>query len=470
MEVTISNEIIVKEPSAVLIQWARENLVFENPEYINRTRRGLWTGNTDRYLTMYKVVSEDLVLPCGVGKHIRKYLQGCRIQTDLADNEPLEYGSQIPLYDYQIPAVMAMKQYGCGILQSPCGSGKTQMGIALAASIGRKTLWVTHTQDLLNQSYDRASQYFGADGLGKITGGKVELGRLMTFATVQTLSKIDLAAFKYTWDVIIVDECHRLSGTPASVTMFYRVMSNLAARYKYGLSATVYRSDGLIRTTFAILGEQNLEDIHTRMTESMDETAQEQAGTLLTMASNVDVYGGKINKNTDNMVNKVMKTLDRMPPEAKQIMVDTMNGMLKGIEEKEEELYRKAEQVANNVINRLKRALKIHSPSRATREIFQYVMKGNILGLEDNEKTLYDKAQSIADNVVGKFAKMSIDPSEWVQKFQNAAADRSSGFRPNQRSIPGRLIESRQELLQRQCRKHWKIRNLGWKTEHLQDW
>ena len=58
MEVTISNEIIVKEPSAVLIQWARENLVFENPEYINRTRRGLWTGNTDRYLTMYKVVSE----------------------------------------------------------------------------------------------------------------------------------------------------------------------------------------------------------------------------------------------------------------------------------------------------------------------------------------------------------------------------------------------------------------------------
>ena len=39
------------------------------------------------------------------------------------------------------------------------------------------------------------------------------------------------------------------------MTMFYRVMSNLAARYKYGLSATVYRSDGLIRTTFAILGD-----------------------------------------------------------------------------------------------------------------------------------------------------------------------------------------------------------------------
>ena len=255
MEVTISNEIIVNHPSEVLIEWARQNLVFENPEYISRLRRGLWTGNTERYMAMYKIVAGALVLPCGVGKSIRPYLKGCSIRMDLADNGILKYEKQIPLYDYQQPAVTAMKLHGCGILQSPCGSGKTQMGIALAETIGRRTLWVTHTQDLLNQSYDRAAQYFGTDGLGKITGGKVEIGKLMTFATVQTLSKIDLAAYKYTWDVIIVDECHRLSGTPASVTMFYRVMSNLAARYKYGLSATVYRSDGLIRTTFAILGD-----------------------------------------------------------------------------------------------------------------------------------------------------------------------------------------------------------------------
>ena len=255
MEVTISNEIIVKHPTEELIEWARKNLIFENPEYITKVRRGLWTGKTDRYLAMYKVVSGNLVLPCGVGKQIRPFLKDSRIRLDLADNGLLKYEKQIPLHDYQIPAVTAMKTYGCGILQSPCGSGKTQMGIALAAEIGRRTLWVTHTQDLLNQSYERAAQYFGHSILGKITAGKVEIGSHITFATVQTLSKLDLAAFKYTWDVIIVDECHRLSGTPASVTMFYKVMSNLAARYKYGLSATVHRSDGLIRTTFAILGD-----------------------------------------------------------------------------------------------------------------------------------------------------------------------------------------------------------------------
>lgn len=254
MELIISNELLIRDPSAPLLQWARENLVFENPEYINRRRRGLWTGNTDRYITMYRADGETLILPCGTGKNIKEFVKGCHVWVDLADNGILEYGGEVPLYDYQKPAVDAMRSYGCGILQSPCGSGKTQMGIALAAALSRKTLWVTHTQDLLNQSYDRAAQYFPDRILGKICGGRIQIGSHMTFATVQTLSRIDLLSYKYEWDVVIVDECHRLAGTPASVTMFYRVMSNLAARYKYGLSATVHRSDGLIRTTFAVIG------------------------------------------------------------------------------------------------------------------------------------------------------------------------------------------------------------------------
>lgn len=255
MDLTISNELIIKNPSKELIGWARENLVFVNPEYFSRKRRGLWIGNTDQYMSLYSVNGECLVLPCGVGKKVRPFLDGCSIKIDLADNGLLEYPGSVPLFDYQEPAVNAMKLAGCGILQSPCGSGKTQMGIALATRISRKTLWITHTQDLLNQSYERAAQYFPKEILGTITGGKVNIGTHMTFATVQTLSKLDLQKYKYTWDVIIVDECHRLSGTPVSVTMFYKVMSNLAARYKYGLSATVHRSDGLINTTFAIIGD-----------------------------------------------------------------------------------------------------------------------------------------------------------------------------------------------------------------------
>ena len=256
MQVTISNEIYIRNPVPELVAWARENLIIPNPEYARKQRMGLWTGNTEKQLYLFYVDGDVLALPCGTGKQVRRFLtEDTGIIQDLADNGMLEFPDMVPLYEYQEAAVSAMKRAGCGILQSPCGSGKTQMGIALAARIGRKTLWLTHTADLLNQSYDRARQYYPEETLGKITGGRVQIGSHMTFATVQTLSKLDLEKYKYEWDVIIVDECHRVSGTPSGMKMFYRVMSRLASSYKYGLSATVHRSDGLIKSTFAILGD-----------------------------------------------------------------------------------------------------------------------------------------------------------------------------------------------------------------------
>lgn len=255
MVVEIGSEIRIKNASKELNVWAQENLIIPNPQYRERERRGLWVGNTPKYLWLYRVDSSDLIVPTGVEKQVRQFLsERDQISVQLADNDILEYKGNIPLYDYQKTAVEAMRRTSCGILQSPCGSGKTQMGIALAAVLKRKVLWVTHTQDLLTQSFARAEQYFPAETLGTITDGKVRLGSHMTFATVQTLSKLDLTQYRDAWDVVIVDECHRLAGSPTQVTMFYKVMNSLAARYKYGLSATVHRSDGMIKSTFAVLG------------------------------------------------------------------------------------------------------------------------------------------------------------------------------------------------------------------------
>lgn len=171
MNVTISNEIRIQGPSKELVETVRQELTMPNPEYVKKQRMGLWTGNTEQQLYFYHVDGETLVIPCGAGKLVRPYLSmDAQVAQDLADNGALSYPGQIPLYDYQEQAVEAMKKAGCGILQSPCGSGKTQMGIALAAKLQRKTLWVTHTADLLNQSCDRARQYFPEDILGKKIG------------------------------------------------------------------------------------------------------------------------------------------------------------------------------------------------------------------------------------------------------------------------------------------------------------
>jgi len=130
----------------------------------------------------------------------------------------------------------------------------------MIARLGLKTLWVTHTIDLLNQSYDRAKNNFEYVGLGKIANGKIQIGTHITFATVQTLKSIDLQEYADIWDCIVVDECHRICGTPAKAGMFYKVINKLIARYKYGITATPYRNaKGTEKAMFSLIGKTIIE-------------------------------------------------------------------------------------------------------------------------------------------------------------------------------------------------------------------
>ena len=121
--------------------------------------------------------------------------------------------------------------------------------------MGLPALWLTHTKDLLAQSRDRALKYIDPGLIGTITEGKVNIGLGVTIATVQTMCKLDLDRYRDQWAVVIVDECHHAAGTPTMVTRFSRVLNHLNAPYKFGLSATVHRADGLIKSVYSLLGD-----------------------------------------------------------------------------------------------------------------------------------------------------------------------------------------------------------------------
>ena len=250
----IGSTIKITEPSQEIMDWCKSNLVLVNPDYQKKVRMHLWVGDTPKQLFLYSMNGNDLILPFGCLRSILPLLEG---DWKKLYRKPVkvDFGGKVPLYEYQEEAVAAMLINHYGILQSPAGSGKTQMGIALAATLGVKTLWLTHTKDLLNQSKARAAQYINPDLLGTITEGKVDIGQSMTFATIQTMCKVDLEQYRDEWDCVIVDECHRVSGTPTAVTQFSKVLNILRARHKYGLSATVHRADGLIKATYAMIGE-----------------------------------------------------------------------------------------------------------------------------------------------------------------------------------------------------------------------
>ena len=251
---TVGNQLRIQEPTANLLDWCKKNMVLANPDYAKKVRMHLWLGNTPQKLYLMQWDGDTLVLPYGCLNTVLS-MGECEVINDLPVPKEVDFGCSVPLYDYQEAAKEAMLKAYYGILQSPAGSGKTQVGIALAAALGRKTLWLTHTRDLLLQSKNRAEQYMSPSLTGTITEGRVQLGKAITFATVQTMCNLDLGRYRDVWDCIIVDECHRVAGTPTSVTQFSKVLNSLAARHKYGLSATVHRADGMIAATYALLGQ-----------------------------------------------------------------------------------------------------------------------------------------------------------------------------------------------------------------------
>lgn len=189
MQITLGSTITVEHPSIELVAWCKENLTITNPEYAQKMRMHLWLGNTPRYLALYETRGTTLILPFGVLRRVMQFIGNADVQTDFPQGTAINYGCSVPLYDYQEEAVDAVIRNHFGILQSPAGSGKTQMGIAAVAKLGKRTLWLTHTKDLLTQSKSRAELYMDSALLGTITEGKVNIGEGITFATIQTMGR-----------------------------------------------------------------------------------------------------------------------------------------------------------------------------------------------------------------------------------------------------------------------------------------
>lgn len=136
--------------------------------------------------------------------------------------------------------------------------------------------------------------------------------------------------------------------------------------------------------------------------------AQENnADAWIGMAADAELYGGKISDETKALATGFIDNIENLPEDSKKVMTDTMDGMSKKMEEKEPSLFRKASSIAGGILNSLRTAFDIRSPSHKMQEITEQLLAGADKPLQDAEKKLPEKMGKLADNILNEAAKMS---------------------------------------------------------------
>jgi superfamily II DNA or RNA helicase len=230
-----------------------DDLSLPNPEFTTRERLGLWTEDTNDKISLGEARGEVLFLPRGYLERLIARLKTTGLNYAIEDRRlalsSVDFSLGAVLRPYQSKALQAMKPFGSGVLVAPCGSGKTILGLALIALRRQPALILVHTKDLLKQTCEAVRKWLNVEP-GIIAEGKCAPERI-TVTTVQTLhthSEI-LNEVKERFGLVLLDEAHHV---PAA--MFTAVMQAFPAAYRYGLTATPKRRDGLFPFLEAVIG------------------------------------------------------------------------------------------------------------------------------------------------------------------------------------------------------------------------
>lgn len=263
LEITIDNMIRfnvsteLKKAYPQLMSWLRADLIIDNPVFIWAKRKNRSTFRIPAKLTFFKFNAQtgDIALPRGYQERFFRHLEACgisyHVSYNLAKGQRVTYNSAIQLRDYQVPAVEKAVEMQGGLIEAPCGAGKTQMGLEIIARHGQNAVWLTHTHDLANQVIERAQQCLGlAKGqIGLYGGGKREIGTHLTVALIPTLAQPDCRFPYEQFGVVLIDEVHH---SPAGT--WSPVINKFPAVHRYGVTATLERADGLEIATHLYVG------------------------------------------------------------------------------------------------------------------------------------------------------------------------------------------------------------------------
>ena len=192
-------------------------------------------------------------------------------EVQLCDGEPLDFslrettlkGQPLVIRDYQMASAKALvgdkgPGTGFGTIVLPCGAGKTVVGMAVMDLLKTSTLIITTNISAVHQWIDELldKSNLTKEDIAEYSGESKNI-KPVTVATYQVLTWRPDKEGPYPhfsifherpWGLIIYDEVHML---PAPV---FRVVAELQAVRRVGLTATLVREDGCEGYVFSLVG------------------------------------------------------------------------------------------------------------------------------------------------------------------------------------------------------------------------
>jgi superfamily II DNA or RNA helicase len=244
-----------------------------------RFKSGQWDGRR----RLFSLRTQKF--PAGLWPRIRRVLEeaGVAYRVREAEAPPraaIAFAPAVtPLRGYQEEALRSAVEAGRGIVQIATGGGKTLLAASVIRELSRPTVFFVHTRELLYQTRDVLRRELGAEAVGLLGDGEVEIASVMP-ATLQTVARLFDVPLEREDDaepgeeaaeerpltraelrdaarraveaaqVIIFDECHHV---PAE-TCFRLAKKMRAAHFRFGLSATPWTTPGRDLVLEAALG------------------------------------------------------------------------------------------------------------------------------------------------------------------------------------------------------------------------
>lgn len=232
----------------------------------------------------------------------------------IEDTLPPQQGKAFELREHQEEALaqleaMRSAHETIALLYHATGTGKTVTAVSDAKRLGKRTLFLAHTKELVYQAYNCFRNLWPEVSVGRYVEGYREADAYVVCGSIQSVAtNIGMFApddFGY----LVIDECHH--GTAET---YRKIMSYFNPSFTLGLTATPERTDG-----------EDLLDVFKNVAHKLDLKTAVELDTLvpvrcIRIATNIDLRDVRINGFQYNALDLEGKI---QIPGRNQLIVDT---------------------------------------------------------------------------------------------------------------------------------------------------